>query len=136
MSCKFLCRAALLTGMYPYHIGRQKGIIKPQQPTGLTLEKPTLAEELKLLGYRTHMVGKWHLGFCNLKFTPTHRGFDTFRGLYVGAGHYFNHRRLEGYDFWNGTEVDYDAKGNIYSSLMEDQGRFYPNVLQASIQQP
>ena len=55
-------RAALLTGRYPFHIGRQKRALKPLQPTGLALNVTTLPSELKKLGYRTHMVGKWHLG--------------------------------------------------------------------------
>ena len=55
-------RAALLTGRYPFHIGRQKRALKPLQPTGLMLNLTTLPKELKELGYRTHMVGKWHLG--------------------------------------------------------------------------
>ena len=109
-------RAALMTGMYPYHIGRQKGIIKPLQPTGMSTENPTIAEELKLLGYKTHMVGKWHLGFCNVKYTPTHRGFDYFRGLYVGAGHYCNHVRENAYDFRINTTMDYEAKGLMINS--------------------
>ena len=55
-------RAALLTGKYPFHIGRQKRALKPLQPTGLHLNLTTLPQELKKLGYATHMVGKWHLG--------------------------------------------------------------------------
>ena len=55
-------RAAFLTGKYPFHIGRQKRALKPLQPTGLALNLTTMAEELKGLGYATHMVGKWHLG--------------------------------------------------------------------------
>ena len=55
-------RAALLTGRYPFHIGRQKRALKPLQPTGLMLNLTTLPSELRQLGYRTHMVGKWHLG--------------------------------------------------------------------------
>ena len=57
-------RAALMTGMYPFHIGRQKKTIKPLMPTGLTLNKTLLPEQLAKLGYKNHMVGKWHLGFC------------------------------------------------------------------------
>ena len=55
-------RAALLTGKYPFHIGRQKRALKPLQPTGLQLNLTTLPQELKKLGYKTHIVGKWHLG--------------------------------------------------------------------------
>ena len=32
------------------------------QPTGLRLNLTTLPQELRTLGYSTHMVGKWHLG--------------------------------------------------------------------------
>ena len=55
-------RAALMSGMYPFHIGRQKQALKGQQPTGLSLDLQILPEEMKKLGYNTHMVGKWHLG--------------------------------------------------------------------------
>ena len=55
-------RAALLTGKYPFHIGRQKRALKPMQPTGLQLNLTTLPQEIKKLGYNTHIVGKWHLG--------------------------------------------------------------------------
>ena len=55
-------RAAFLTGKYPFHIGRQKRALKPLQPTGLALNLTTMAEEMRGLGYATHMVGKWHLG--------------------------------------------------------------------------
>ena len=55
-------RAALLTGRYPFHIGRQKRALKPLQPSGLMTNLTTLPGELRKLGYRTHMVGKWHLG--------------------------------------------------------------------------
>lgn len=40
-------RAALLTGLYPFHTGRQKGTIKPLQPTGLTLKHKLLSDSLK-----------------------------------------------------------------------------------------
>ena len=29
------------------------------------------------------MFGKWHLGFCNHRYTPLGRGFDTFKGCHV-----------------------------------------------------
>ena len=38
---------------------------------------------MKTFGYSTHMLGKWHLGFCNKKYTPEGRGFDSFEGRYI-----------------------------------------------------
>ena len=107
--------------MYPYHIGRQKGTIKPLQPTGLTLNKTLLSEKLKLLGYKTHIVGKWHLGFCNKKYTPTKRGFDSFFGYYTGAEEYFNHSRGNGYDFRSNFTVNREARGYYSTDLFTDK---------------
>ncbi|WAR29517.1 ARSB-like protein [Mya arenaria] len=33
----------------------------------------------------------WHLGFCDWKYTPTYRGFDSFMGYYNGAEDYYTH---------------------------------------------
>jgi arylsulfatase A-like enzyme len=46
---------------------------------------------MQTLGYRTHMIGKWHLDFCRWELTPTYRGSDTFYGFYGGEEGHYNH---------------------------------------------
>lgn len=36
-------------------------------------------------------VCRWHLGFCNERYTPTRRGFDSFLGFYTGTQDYYKH---------------------------------------------
>ena len=75
-------RAALLTGRYPMRYGMQQGA------THLPLSERTLAERLRAVGYRTALVGKWHL-WRHPAYLPTKRGFDHQYGLYTGATDYF-----------------------------------------------
>ena len=65
---------------FQIHTGLQHGVIHPLIPNCLPLNDVTMADKLRELGYATHIVGKWHLGFCKTKCTPTHRGFDSFFG--------------------------------------------------------
>ena len=50
---------------------------------GLNEEELTLPEALKYAGYRTGMVGKWHLGDFGreARFNPVRHGFDSFFGV-------------------------------------------------------
>ena len=57
-------------------------------PTGLSLNRLTIADSMRNLGYDTHLVGKWHVGDCNEAYLPTNRGFDTFYGIMGAMGDY------------------------------------------------
>src|SRR5687767_4443154 len=82
-------RAALMTGRYPMRHGLQVGVVRPWAKYGLPLGERTLAEALRSAGYRTAIVGKWHLGHFEPAYLPTRRGFDHQYGHYNGALDYW-----------------------------------------------
>lgn len=69
-----LTRAATRLGMSEFH---------DSYVNGLPDSEITLAEALKVAGYTTGMVGKWHLGDFShdRRFLPTRHGFDFFEGI-------------------------------------------------------
>lgn len=78
-----MSRYGLLTGRYPFrtnvNLWRKQPLIEPQQMT--------IASLAKTQGYRTAMVGKWHLGFRESGYDqplpggPVDCGFDSFFGI-------------------------------------------------------
>ncbi|XP_046553551.1 arylsulfatase I-like [Haliotis rubra] len=115
-------RNCFMSGKFPYHTGLQDSVVFIEQPKYMPADLITIPQRLKTFGYDTHMVGKWHLGFCNWKYTPTYRGFDTFMGYYGGMEDHFTHDRYRlvdyyGYDFRNMTDVYKDAQGE-YSTYV------------------
>lgn len=107
-NCARCCptRAALLTGLYPHnagigHMGANLG--SPAYQGFLRNDSATIAEALRLAGYRTLMSGKWHVGgdytarlvdswrVGDLEHpTPRQRGFDRFYGFVDGVMNYFS----------------------------------------------
>ena len=49
-------RAALMTGLYPWRLGMQRGAIERFQPDGLNSSLTLLPEHLQQAGYQTHLV--------------------------------------------------------------------------------
>lgn len=72
-------RAALMTGKYPNR-ARILGALGPKSTNGLLPGEVTIADLLKALGYRTSMIGKWHLGHL-AEHLPMRHGFDEYYGL-------------------------------------------------------
>lgn len=84
-------RAALMTGRYPLRYGLQVGVIPSGGSYGLATDEYILPQMLKDAGYRTAMVGKWHLGHAKTDYWPMQRGFDSFYGALVGEIDHFEH---------------------------------------------
>ena len=72
-------RAGLLTGRMPQRMGINS-VFFPESLTGMDPEEITIAEILKSKGYRTGIVGKWHLGHME-KYLPLNQGFDEYFGI-------------------------------------------------------
>ena len=87
-------RAGLMTGRYQQRFGFEfnAGPLKravEMKDMGLPLTEITLAQVMKKAGYKTGMVGKWHMGM-NDKYMPTQRGFDEYFGFLFGANLYID----------------------------------------------
>jgi len=91
-------RMGLMSGRFPARFGVFDNPI-PQQQDQICqtwMQQITLADVLKNQGYRTAIIGKWHLsGHSDFEFKPPHeRGFDEFVGI-TGAMK----------SFWKGAEL-------------------------------
>ncbi|XP_071156342.1 arylsulfatase J-like isoform X2 [Mytilus edulis] len=115
-------RGALMSGRHPIHTGLQHSVILGSEPYGLPLNVSIMPEWLQKLGYRTHMVGKWHLGFFRKEYTPLYRGFESHYGYYLGCGDYYDHSSEAtpdyfGYDFWRNDTIDYTSIGQYSTDI-------------------
>ncbi len=103
-------RFALMTMRYQYRLrgaleepinSRSKG----SETLGLPPSMPTLPSLLRDAGYRTGLVGKWHLGYPP-HFGPQRSGYDEFFGIMAGGVDYFTHCSSTGdHDLYIGEET-------------------------------
>jgi arylsulfatase A-like enzyme len=83
-------RAGLLTGRYQDRFGfTTNPTIDPSVPeAGIPLQEKNIAEVLSTAGYRSMILGKWHMGSHPVHH-PLNRGFDEFFGFLSGGHDYF-----------------------------------------------
>ena len=110
-------RAGLLTGRYQQKFGHE---FNPDAAgAGLPLTEKTIADRLKAVGYKTALVGKWHLGLAP-EMHPKKRGFDEFFGFLNGSHSYFNwNGMLRGEEEVEGKEYFTDAFGDEACKFIE-----------------
>jgi arylsulfatase A-like enzyme len=103
--------------------------VKKDSETGLGEGVPTIADYLRKAGYRTALVGKWHLGQKE-QFHPMNRGFDEFYGLLGGGRLYYQTKsekagqEMDGYaKLWNGRELA-DVDGYLTTAFGNAASKF------------
>lgn len=118
-------RASILTGKYPStlkitdwipgHSGNKK-FISPKMYYELPKQETTIAEVLKVKGYDTYYVGKWHLGTGD-ENNPLNHGFDENIGGHTkGApgSFYFPYAKIDGAHDWTNKNLPKGHKEGDY----------------------
>ena len=111
-------RAALLTGLTPQGAGVPGNVGLTAE--GMPSNRITIAEHLKGAGYKTALIGKWHLGNHD-KTIPNGQGFDHQFGHYVGCIDNYSH-----FYYWSGPN-----KHDLFRNNKEihEPGKFFPDLM-------
>jgi arylsulfatase A len=98
-------RMALLTGAYPPRLGWNGGVVgyglKPHN--GLAPQARTMGEVFKGAGYKTALIGKWHLGDTP-ELHPAGQGFDLT--------YFIDKSNNQTKKLWRGRELEADPFDN------------------------
>lgn len=119
-------RVAFATGRYPQRtpvgleepLAWQRNLRAQKRDPGLPPEHPTVASLLKAAGYRTALVGKWHMGYLP-KYGPVKSGYEEFFGIMSGAADFFTHRDAFGENDLFEMEVPVERAGYMTDLLTE-----------------
>ncbi|VGO14184.1 Arylsulfatase [Pontiella desulfatans] len=116
-------RAAFFTGQAP----SRSGIVYPIQHDdhyGIPAAADTLPEVFRRNGYKTALIGKWHLG-VQPELAPRAHGFDYHYGLRGGWFDQYTRENPEtGYDWWRNDGVAPKEEGHTTDLLTADAIRY------------
>ncbi len=84
-------RAGMMTGRYQERFGHETNL-PPNTQSGLPLTETFGVKRLQNIGYKTGLIGKWHLGYPEA-FHPNHRGYGHFYGLLQGSRSYYPYKK-------------------------------------------
>jgi arylsulfatase A-like enzyme len=121
-------RVALATGRYQYRLdaGLEEPIAGPNAAgvlPGLSPALPTLPSLMREAGYRTALIGKWHLGALP-NYSPLKSGYDSFFGISGGGADYVSHASVRGPpDLYDGERLT-QANGYL-TDLLSDKAVEY-----------
>ena len=116
-------RVALMTGRYQYRL--PIGLVEPLRwsdreapEMGMPPGFPTLPTLLRSAGYRTALIGKWHLGYLP-RYSPLKSGYEEFFGVMGGFTGYYAHIGDSGeHDLYEG-ETPAERAGYVTDMLSE-----------------
>jgi len=122
-------RAGILTGRNPAHFN----VLGPLgQTTEVRPEDMRLTFGLRAAGYRTHIVGKWHIGDVP-ENRPLNYGFDTSYGYLRGQIDPYTHRYKHGdYVTWHRNDEFIEERGHVTDLITEEAVR----VIEQADEQP
>lgn len=83
-------RGSLMTGRFPYKLSATRNNYPGDEEDGLDIRFDILPKKLDSAGYVSHHVGKWHLGYCDERFTAVKRGFRSSNGYHSAKEDHFN----------------------------------------------
>jgi arylsulfatase A-like enzyme len=118
-------RYGLLTGRYPARSKDQLlGALMPGSKKGIHPGETTMAEVLSARGYRTALIGKWHLGYAKPEFLPTRHGFQYFDGFVHGCIDFFDFSYGGLKSWYRNEDLHQPARGYTTDYLTDQALRF------------